>query len=140
MGDVASSRAARSVTVIHSSSIAGLVDVFDDGRQTRPLAGFVGSPRLAADAEHRTDGVADRALVAADEDHGRRAVAGDVGARCVDDESQVLRGEELLDQLGAELALHERVGGDLPDPAGRLVAARGLARSKNRSMNGTVSA
>jgi hypothetical protein len=41
-------------------------------------------------------------------------VTGDVRARGVDDQLEVDGGQVLLDELLAELALHERVGGDLP--------------------------
>ena len=57
------------------------------------------------------------------------AVAGDVGTRSVDDVGQRHGGEELGDELGAELALHEGVRGDLADVAGAaaVVAAAGEA-------------
>src|SRR4051794_11278236 len=60
-----------------------------------------------------------RLAVATQQDYSRRPVAGNVGSRGIDDVSQVDSREELLDQLLAELALHERVGRDHPDVAGR---------------------
>ena len=107
------------VVTLTNSFCAGRVQLSTIDRQTSPCAGssgVLGSPRMPSTA--RTC-VADRPAVAAEQDHRRRAVAGDVGPRGVDDVGQVDRREELLDQLLAELALHERVGRDHPDVAGR---------------------
>ena len=108
--------------MIQPSSQPGSIDVLDDRRPDDALGWVIGPAGLAADAEDGADGRADRSLVAADDDDRRRAMAGDVGARGVSDKAQVLMGEEVLDELGAELALHERVAGDLADPAGPLAA------------------
>ena len=108
--------------------------------QTSPCAGsagVVGSPRMPITV--RTVG-ADRWRCARrvspsacrGRECRRREVSIDVG--------QIHRRQELLDQLLAELALHERVGGDharRSRPACRSVA--GQRRSKNRSVNGTPS-
>ena len=91
------------LVVIPGSSTCSTIDV-----QTRPSAGSRPA-RLAAYAEHRAT-VSDRALVAPDQDHRRRAMARDVGAGRVGDQPQVLAWRRnVLDELGAELALHERV-------------------------------
>ena len=65
---------------------------------------------------------------------------GNVGARRVDDVRQIPARDELLDQLLAELALHERVRRDHADVPGRrrCPSSAAIARSKNRSMNGTA--
>ena len=102
-----------------------------------PFARVFRTSGLAANTQDCANGRTDRSLVTADDDDGWGAVAGDVGARGVRDETQVLMGEEILDELRAELALHERVAGDLTDPARTLAA---LGRAKNCAMNGTVSA
>ena len=85
--------------------------------QTNPCAGssgVLGSPLMPITA--RIVG-GDRLAVAAEEDHRRRAVAGDVGPAGVDDVGQVDLRQIALDELLAELALHEAVGGDLPGEA-----------------------
>ena len=116
------------VSVRHADELAlrlAVVELVDDRPPDQPFAGssgVLGSPRMPSTA--RTV-VADRLAVAAEEDHRRRAVAGDVGARGVDDVRQVHRREELLDQLLAELALHERVGRDHPDVARPVAAPSG---------------
>ena len=101
--------------------VAGVVDVVDDAAPDDPLRWVVGAARFAADAEHRPHRLARRCLIAADDDHGRRTVAGDVGTGGVRHQLQVLPGQELLDQRRAEFTLHERVAGDLPDPPRRLI-------------------
>ena len=107
-------------------------------RQTRPWpgpSGRPGSPRTPSTA--RTVD-ADGRLVATDQDDRRRPCARDVGAGRVDDESQILGRQELLDRAGTPnsrfmnelLVICPTQPGMSPD----------LARPKNRSMNGTVSA
>ena len=59
-----------------------------------------------------------RRAVAAEEDDRRSAVARDVGAAGVDHVREVVDRDPLLDELLAELALHERVGRDHADVAG----------------------
>ena len=75
-----------------------------------PRAGF-GSPRTPRTARIVESARAKRR--ATEEDHRRCAMTGNVGTRCVDDMCQINLREELLDQLLAELALHERVRSDL---------------------------
>ena len=52
-----------------------------------------------------------------------------VGPRRIDDVSQIELREEPFYQLLAELALHERVGGDLSDVPGRVAAQRQIEQS-----------
>ena len=68
---------------------SGLVDLLDDRRPDQPLAGssgVVGSPRMPITARIVS---ADGLAVAAEQDHRRRAVAGDVGPAGVDHVGQV---------------------------------------------------
>ena len=64
-------------------------------------------------------------------------MAGDVGTGRVDHMGQIDIREKLLDQLLAELALHERVGGDLARVAGTVRRRPRMASWKMRSANGT---
>ena len=58
-----------------------------------------------------------RLPIPSEENHRRGAVARNIRPAGVDDVRQVDTREELLDQLLAELALHEAVGRDLPREA-----------------------
>ena len=83
---------------------------------TRPVPALdrrasLGSPRIPITVRM----VAGHGLpVPREENHRRRAVPGNVGPARVDDVGQIDSWEELLDQLLAELPLHEAVGRDLP--------------------------
>ena len=69
---------------------ARLVNLGDDGLPHRGMRGVVGHAYLAADAQDRADGrTPAREERTTEEDHGRRAVAGDVGPGRVDDVGQV---------------------------------------------------
>ena len=58
-----------------------------------PLRRLLWCARLAPDAEHGTHLRTHRSAMAPEQDHGRRAVAGDVGAGGVDHVRQVMRGK-----------------------------------------------
>ena len=93
-----------------------MVDQVGDARPHQTLLGVGGAARFAADAHHHADRRAGhRALGPAEEDHRRRAVAGDVGTAGVDHVRHVVARHPVLDQLLAELPLHERVRRDHPD-------------------------
>src|SRR5690606_35940857 len=82
--------------------------------------------RLAPKSEYSANSVELRATTSTDQDHRRCAVSGDVCTARVDNFSEIdgdlplLAAEHLLDQLLAELSLHEGVGGDLTDVTSRL--------------------
>ena len=109
--------------------------------QTRPFAGssgWPGSPRIPSTA---LTVLPTRRLRAADEDHRRRAVPGDVGTGGVDDERA---GPASLRNSSISFGPNSRFMNEFEvicpvQPAGRSPLA-GLASWKNRSMNGTVSA
>ncbi len=113
---------AESYNVIDAHEVvlrARCVDQVADRGPHQSVGGVVGAARFAADAQHAAHCVANWCAVAAEQDHRWCAVAGDVGAGRVDDVREVDLREELLYDLLAELALHERVGSDHPDIAGR---------------------
>jgi hypothetical protein len=99
---------------------AGLVDLPHDGRPHERLRRIFGCAGLAADAHHGADGAGDGLAVAAEEDDSGRAVSGDIRTGGVHYVGEIPARDELLDELLAELPLHERVGGDLPNEAGRV--------------------
>ena len=76
----------------HSANLAGRSEstIAD---QTSPFERIVRRRWLAADAHHRPNGARDRLTVPPEQDHRRRAVAGDVGPAGVDDVGQVDRGK-----------------------------------------------
>jgi hypothetical protein len=119
---------------------AWLVDLLGDRGPDQPLLRQVGRAGFAADAEHGTDGLADGLAVAAVEDDRRGAVAGDVGARGVDDVGEVdlvaryssmsfLPNSRFMNEFAVIIPTNPAC------PASIGVAAR----SKNRSVNGTPS-
>ncbi len=65
-----------------------------------------------------------------EQDDRRRTVPRNVGARSVDDVRQVQSRQHLLNQLAAELALHERVGGDQTHETRRLPITSGQRQLK----------
>jgi hypothetical protein len=67
------------------------LDMGEDRSPDQPLSRIVWGRRLAPDAQHALNLRRDRPAVAAKEDHGRRPVAGDVGARGVDNVGEVDR-------------------------------------------------
>ena len=94
-----------------------LLEMLGDRGPDKAFGRFVGSAGFAPNTQHRAHTAHGGRLVAPEDDHRRGAVAGDVGTRGVDHRTQVDGRQELFDELGAELALHEGVGGDLADPA-----------------------
>src|SRR5687768_6449733 len=67
---------------------------------------------FATDPHYCTHKIALRRPRAAEQDDGRCAVPGDIGALGVDDVAQVNKRKELLDDLLPELPLHEGIGRD----------------------------
>ena len=131
-----------SSTVTHSDSLSGLARPARRSRSTpAPEPGRLAAPaRRARQAPRGSVCPAGRDGCARPGSR-RRAVAGDVGARCVDHVRQVHGREELLDELLAELALHERVRRDLPDePRRPSEPAVRTASWNSRSAKGTDSA
>ena len=97
---------------------ARLVDLVGDGCPDQAPGWVFGGGGLAADAHDRADALgAGLAALAAEDDRGGTAPR-DVGARGVDDVGEVPLLDVGLDELLAELALHEGVGGDHADEAG----------------------
>src|SRR5664280_544336 len=109
---------------------AGLVDVFDDRAPDDALGGIIRAAWLPTHTQHSPHRRAYRPLVAPDQNDRWGAVAGDVRAGRVRDQPQVPVGQDLLDELAAKLAFHERVRRDLPDPAGRLPVVPGLGQAE----------
>src|SRR4051794_10226947 len=70
--------------------------------------------RFATHSHRGANSDGQRWPIASDEDDGRRRMARNVGTARVDNQRQVELREVVLDQLLAELAFHEGVGGDLP--------------------------
>src|SRR5574341_1815988 len=99
------------------------INVVDDRTPDRSIGGIVWDSHLATDAEDGSDGGVARCrwrVVPPDEDDRRGAVAWDVGAGDVDHVGEVhLHCQIVLDELLAEVPLHEGVGRDLADPAAR---------------------
>ncbi len=100
-----------------------------------------GSPLMPHDRAH---GRATGARSAPEQDHRRRPVPRDVGPEVSMTWVRSTVRKELLDQLLAELPLHEGVGGDQPDVARAFRPVRLLrhgckASWKNRSVKGTAS-
>src|SRR6266702_7617569 len=96
---------------------AGVVHVLDNRCPDNSIGRIVRSARFTSRSQHCTYHRADRSLVTTYDNDGRSAVAGDIGTRGICDETQVLLGQEVFDQLCAKLALHKRVTGNLADPA-----------------------
>jgi hypothetical protein len=94
--------------------------VLDDRPPDDPLRRNFGPPRFPANAEHSTHRLAHRQLVTTDQDHSGRSVARDIGARGISNEPNIPAGQELLDDFGPELTLHEGVRRDLARPPGHL--------------------
>ena len=90
-----------------------LVDLIEDGRPHEPPCWIIGCARLAADTHHRPNGLPERPSIPTEENNGRRAMSRDVGPTGVNHMGQVNGWQKLLDQLLAELPLHEAVGRDL---------------------------
>ena len=80
-----------------------LLDVVDDRGPHLALRWIVGRAGLALDAEDSFDSIVHFRVIAADKDHSRRAVAGDVCAGGIRDEAEVFTGEEVaLSVAGVE--------------------------------------
>ena len=96
--------------------------------QTSPSDALLRYRGLAADPHHGAHTLVDWWAVPPEKDHRGRPVAGYVGAGGVNHMGQIPARDELLDQLPAELALHEGIGRDHSHeaPRFRLVGHRGL--------------
>ena len=69
--------------VAHAGEVAfraDAVDLLDDGRPHEPPGRVTWRAGLTLDAHHRADHITHRRTMAAEEDHGRRSVPGDIGA------------------------------------------------------------
>ena len=96
---------------------ARLVDLAHDGAPHQPVRWVGRRAGFALNAHHGAHTRIHRRAVAAQQDDGGRAVAGDVGAAGVHHMGQVQPGQHLLNQLRPKLALHKAVGGNQPDKA-----------------------
>ena len=136
-----------SAVEVNSSCAVGMSICLTIDCQTSPCEGslgVLGSPLIPSTA--RTVSLLGGRL-RPNKNHGWRTVAGNVCSRCVDDVCQINFGKELLDQLLAELPLHERVGrnhanvasaavvvlnnGKVKEPLGERNAKRILADGKS---------
>ena len=86
--------------------------------------GFAFDPH---DGAHRSGGGFG---VAAKKDDGGRTVARNIGAAGVEDMGDIPAWDVLLDQLFAELPLHEGIGGDLAGEAGGVAPVAGTAQGE----------
>src|SRR5690606_27569292 len=91
------------------------VNMVDNRSPDLALGGVFWGAWFALNAEYRPH-VLVRLTVTAHEDHSWRAMPRDVRTRCIGNQFQVLCRQELLDNRNTELALHERVRSDLPNP------------------------
>src|SRR5262245_8084955 len=99
---------------------ATVVQVLDNRPPHLPLRWLIWCARLAPYAKHRAHLMAYRSAMAPKQDHCGCPVAGDIRPGGINHMCQVNTGEEFLNQLFAEFALHERIGGDHADIAGWL--------------------
>ena len=74
---------------------AGVIELIHDRAPHLALRGIVRRRGFALDTHHGAHRIADRRSMPPEEDHRRRAVAGDVRARGVDDVREIDRGAEL---------------------------------------------
>ena len=107
-----------------------MVDLAHDGAPHQPLRRVSGRAGFALDAHHGAHARIHRRAVAAQQDDGGRAVAGDVGAAGIHHMGQVQAGQHLLDQLRPKLALHKAVGGNQPNKTSALPARAGDGQLK----------
>ena len=91
-----------------------LIDLRRDRRPDEPLRRIIRRRGLPTDAHDGPHGRIHRLPATAQQNHGGRSMAGDVGPARVDDVREVCLRKKLLDELLAKLALHKRVGRDLP--------------------------
>ena len=87
---------------------AGDIDLIDDRSPDQPLRRIGRRTRFTLDAHHGAHHRSHRRPVAPEQDHCRRAVAGNVGARGVNDVAEVDARQEILDQLLACLLYTSR--------------------------------
>src|SRR5262245_4594089 len=92
---------------------ARLVSLGDDRRSNKPFRRVVGSCRFSSNPHNRPKRTRHRPSVPDEQNHGWRAVPWYEGPARVDHVREVDAWEELLNQLPAELSLHETVGRDL---------------------------
>src|SRR5690606_36073813 len=96
---------------------AHLAPVRGDAAPDHAPFGILRGARLAAAGEDREEIGPPGLLRGAEQENGGRTVAGDVGAARVDHRLEVHGGQVLLDELLAELPLHEGVRRDHADAA-----------------------
>ena len=101
---------------------SGHIHLIQNRRPHQALGWVVRRAGFALDAHDRAHDRIHGRPVTTEQNHRRRAVAGDVSARSINDMGQVQARQHLFDQLGTELALHEAVGGDQPDKSGVALA------------------
>src|SRR5215510_990521 len=85
-----------------------------------PLRWLLWCPWLTLYAKHGTHIRAHRGAMASEQDYCGCTMPGDIRSRGVNHVCQVNTQKELLNQLFAELALHERIGSDHANIAARL--------------------
>ncbi len=104
--------------------VLGLVEVADDLAPYLATGGVVGRTGLAADAHCSAHHSGNRRAIPPEND-GCERVGRDASARGVHHMGKIPAGDVFFDQFLAELALHERVGGDHADEASTAVLAPG---------------
>jgi hypothetical protein len=110
--------------------VARLIDMIDYRLPNQTSSGILRTARFATNAKHHSNVVLRRRLVAPDNYHRRRPVAGYVCPRNVSNKLQIPSSQELLDQFRTKLPLHKGIRGDLAAPTGRVIDAHWLREMK----------
>src|SRR5260370_4409318 len=98
--------------------------MFNDRRPNSALSWIRRPVLLTPDAKHGTNRRTNRRLATSHKDDRWCAVPWDVSTRAIYHQSQVLANKEILDQLGAELPLHQAVVRNQADPTWPVVSLR----------------
>src|SRR5262249_17294492 len=99
---------------------ASIVQMLHNRSPHLPLRWLLRRAWLAPYTKHSTHLRTHRSTMSSKQDYCRGSMPGDIRSRGVNHVRQVNARKELLDQLLAKFALHERIGGNHANIAGRL--------------------